>query len=172
MCSFYIKNIENNLNLQKKICSRFHVSPLVHHKNYGRGGQIWHVCITHLSKKKTFKRSHPKLYGFLFLLNMAQCAAQRESWSVSLARLSFLTAKRENHNHTEPRIPVIHQMSRVTRFYLSPEGLEVMTQSKYSLAAMESSTLFTSLVKLPSTCLLLNASPRLSISDLSMYTGT
>lgn len=42
-----------------------------------------------------------------------------------------------------------------TLYYLSPEGLEVMTQSKYSLAAMESSTLFTSLVKLPSTCLLL-----------------
>lgn len=60
----------------------------------------------------------------------------------------------------------------LTHCYLSPEGLEVITQSKYSLAAMESSTLFTSLVKLPSTCLLLNASSRLSISDLSMYTGT
>ncbi|KAA8579498.1 hypothetical protein FQN60_006591, partial [Etheostoma spectabile] len=47
-------------------------------------------------------------------------------------------------------------------------SLEVMTQSKYSLAAIESSTLFTSLVKLPSTCLLLNASPRLSVSDLTI----
>lgn len=57
-------------------------------------------------------------------------------------------------------------------FYLSPDGLEVMTQSKYSLAARESSTLFTSLVKLPSTCLLLKASARPPVSDLSMYTGT
>lgn len=53
--------------------------------------------------------------------------------------------------------------------YLSPEGLEAITHSKYSLAAMESSTLFTSLVKVPSTCLLLNASTLLFVSDLSMH---
>lgn len=53
--------------------------------------------------------------------------------------------------------------------YLSPEGLEAITHSKYSLAAMESSTLFTSLVKVPSTCLLLNVSTLLFVSDLSMY---
>lgn len=41
-----------------------------------------------------------------------------------------------------------------------------MTQSKYSLAAKLSRTLFTSLVKLPSTCLLLIGPFMLSSADL------
>lgn len=57
--------------------------------------------------------------------------------------------------------------------YLSPEGLEFMAHSMSSLAAIESSTLLTSLVKLPSTCLLLGATAAtlLCVSDLGTYTA-
>lgn len=80
--------------------------------------------------------------------------------------LVFSYCKREKITIiASPAFICIDQISHVIKFYLSPEGLEVMTQIKYSLAAMESSTLFTSLVKLPSTCLL-------CVSDLSTYTGT
>lgn len=84
--------------------------------------------------------------------------------------LVFSCCKRENIESISG-LACIH-MDRICCaiwFYLSPEGLEFMTQSKYSLAAKESSTLFTSLVKLPSTCLLLNASALLFVSDLNMY---
>lgn len=102
------------------------------------------------------------------------CRAQRESLNECLiGSLVFSYCKRKkvtirlmSKKHTFS----IYHISHVTQFYLSLEGLEVMTHSIYSLAAKESSTLFTSLVKLPSTCLLLNASPCLSISDLSVYT--
>lgn len=86
---------------------------------------------------------------------------------VSLVNLSFLAAKeREKSGLACTQMDQIHQG---VLLYLSPEGLDVITHSKYSLAAMESSTLFTSLVKVPSMCLLLNASLLLCVSDLSMY---
>lgn len=117
---------------------------------------------------------HAEQYGFLFLLCMAFCAALRGSprW-VLIGPLVFSGCKREKISIIAGLAFLwVRQIGQVITFYLSPEGLEVMTQSKYSLAAMESSTLFTSLVKLPSTCLLLNASALLYVSDLSMYTGT
>lgn len=65
--------------------------------------------------------------------------------------------------------------SHQSESYLSPEGLEFMAHSMSSFAAMESSTLLTSLVKLPSTCLLLSnaaaAAALLCASDLSAYTA-
>lgn len=84
-----------------------------------------------------------------------------------LVNVSFLTAK-EREKSGLACIQIV-QIYHGILLYLSPEGLEVITHSKYSLAAMESSTLFTSLVKVPSTCLLLNASTLLFVSDLSMY---
>lgn len=86
---------------------------------------------------------------------------------VLLVSLPFLPAKEKEKSGLlcEQRDQIYHDVL----LYLSPEGLEAITHSKYSLAAMESSTLFTSLVKVPSTCLLLNASTLLFVSDLSMY---
>lgn len=84
---------------------------------------------------------------------------------VLLVLLPFHTAK-ERKSQSGPTKTI--RPIRGAQLYLSREGLEVMTQSKYSLAAMESSTLFTSLVKLPSTCLLLH----LDVCDLGVYTGT
>lgn len=51
--------------------------------------------------------------------------------------------------------------------YLATEGLEFITHSKYSFAAMLSSTLFISLVKLPSTCRLCSDSMPRGSSSLS-----
>lgn len=106
---------------------------------------------------------------------MALCAARRGNpgcpthWSSSL----FWLQKKEKKMTLMATLAfqTLALNSHVIKLYLSPEGFEFMTQSKYSLAAMESSTLFTSLVKLPSTCLLLNASALLCVSDLSTYTG-
>lgn len=95
------------------------------------------------------------------------CSTQRKaSVIVLLVRLSFLPAKEREKSGL-----LWEQRDQILTFmlYLSPEGLEAITHSKYSLAAMESSTLFTSLVKVPSTCLLLNVSTLLFVSDLSMY---
>lgn len=85
---------------------------------------------------------------------------------LSLVNLSFVAAKEREKSGLA--CIQIYQIPQVILFYLSPEGLEVITHSKYFLAAKESSTLFTSLVKVPSICLLLNAS-LLCVSDLSMY---
>lgn len=86
---------------------------------------------------------------------------------VSFVNLSFLAAKeREKSGFARMKIDQIHHLILL---YLSPEGLDVITHSRYSLAAMESSTLLMSLVKVPSTCLLLKASSLLCVSDLSMY---
>lgn len=86
---------------------------------------------------------------------------------ISMVNLSFLAAKERQKSGLVCR--QTDHMCHVILFYLSPEGLEVITHSKYSLAAMESNTLFTSLVKVPSTCLLLNASSLLCVSDLSVH---
>lgn len=121
------------------------------------------MCLLHYIQNEVREKRNSKQYGFLVLLNMASSAAERElRGKVLLVLLSFHTEK-ETKSQSGPT-QTIHPI-RGARLYLSPEGLEVMTQSKYSLAAMESSTLFTSLVKLPSTCLLVAC-------DLSAYTGT
>lgn len=107
-------------------------------------------------------------YGFILLCMAVVWCTQRKSLTiVSLVNLSFLAAKEKEKSGLA--CIQIDQIYRVILLYLSPEGLDVITHSKYSLAAMESSTLFTSLVKVPSTCLLLNASSLLCVSDLSMY---
>lgn len=113
--------------------------------------------------------------AFSFLLCMAWCAAlDGESFDKRLtAPLVSSCCKTDKITITgRPKFTCTDRMCGAIWFYLSPEGLEVMTQIKYSLAAKESSTLFTSLVKLPSTCLLLNSSALLCVSDLSAYTGT
>lgn len=104
------------------------------------------------------------LYSCVWLL----CDALRGSswWLFHWSTCLFLLQKKEKSGLGCIRIDQINQ---VIFLYLSPEGLDIITQSKYSLAAMESSTLLTSLVKVPSTCLLLNSSSLLCVSDLSMH---
>lgn len=107
-------------------------------------------------------------YGFILLCMAFVCSTQRKAMGiVLLVSLSFLPAK--EIGKSGPLCEQRDQIYHGVLLYLSPEGLEAITHSKYSLAAMESSTLFTSLVKVPSTCLLLNASTLLFVSDLSMY---
>lgn len=95
-----------------------------------------------------------------------QCGAEGGEFFTALFVSSYCKKERKKSR----QVHTVKVSVKAAPDHLSLEGLEVMTHSKYCLAAMESRTLLTSLVKLPSTCLLLNASS--SLSSLSMHTGT
>lgn len=164
LCSGFI-NIENNLKFVEKKNTPWFSKPFPGFSKTSK--KKWEYGVTIMQSGLWL------FFFFLFLLLYGfSCSAQR--WSPrAVKRLTGRPASSDcNRSESDQSQSTVFEELGLSDcviffFYLSPDGLEFMTQSKYSLAAKASSTLFTSLVKLPSTCLRLK-----STSDLRVYNAT